>query len=106
MGPCPGTGPTTSTQAWPTQASQLSRARNPANCVTRDIYSEVFDTETATAIGRINDALNGRADPASTEGLLIAVARTYVTEARQPTKADARHRAPALLSNSASNGLS
>ena len=36
--------------------------------VTLGVYSEVFDTEIATALGRINDALGGRADPESTEG--------------------------------------
>jgi hypothetical protein len=34
--------------------------------VTLGVYSEVFDTEIATALGRINDALGGRTDPEST----------------------------------------
>ena len=34
--------------------------------VTLGVYSEVFDTEIATAIGRINDALGGRTDSEST----------------------------------------
>ncbi len=49
--------------------------------MTLGVYSEVFDTEIATAIGRINDALGGKADLESIEGLLIAVARTHVTGA-------------------------
>ena len=36
--------------------------------VTLGVYSEVFDTEIATAIGRINDALGGEPDLESTEG--------------------------------------
>jgi integrase len=36
--------------------------------VTLGVYSEVFDTEIATAIGRINDALGGKADVESIEG--------------------------------------
>jgi integrase len=36
--------------------------------VTLGVYSEVFDTEIATAIGRINDALGGKADFESIEG--------------------------------------
>jgi hypothetical protein len=36
--------------------------------VTLGVYSEVFDTEIATAIGRINDALGGKADLESIEG--------------------------------------
>jgi hypothetical protein len=36
--------------------------------VTVGVYSEVFDTEIATAIGRINDALGGKADLQSIEG--------------------------------------
>ena len=31
--------------------------------VTLGVYSEVFDSEIATALGRINDALGGRAKP-------------------------------------------
>jgi integrase len=36
--------------------------------VTLGVYSEVFDTEIATAIGRINDALGGKANLESIEG--------------------------------------
>ena len=36
--------------------------------VTLGVYSEVFDTEIATAVGRINDALGGMTDIESTEG--------------------------------------
>jgi len=34
--------------------------------VTLGVYSEVFDTEIATALDRVNDALGGRADPRPT----------------------------------------
>jgi len=34
--------------------------------VTLGVYSEVFDTEIATALDRVNDALGGRADPGPT----------------------------------------
>jgi hypothetical protein len=45
--------------------------------VTVGVYSEVFDTEIATAIGRINDALGGKADFESTEAskLMLGAAR-------------------------------
>ena len=67
--------------------------------VTLGVYSEVFDTEIATALGRINDALGRWSTKAqSTAGHPTQSQDTLVVAARQPTKADARHRASALMS--------
>ena len=72
--------------------------------VTLGVYSEVFDTEIATALGRINDALGGEPDPSQPRGADRSPTTPSAT-ARQPTKADvgaARLRCCRILCQTAS----